>query len=116
MYGGSTSQGQAINLTVTPDSTSVSALNTVIDLTCPAFQRTFRFELHWINLPIAADRSFQGQDSEADGGLTLTATVSGRFAPEGPASGALQVDLKGTANGVVIDCSTSAVSWTANPQ
>lgn len=47
------------------------------------------------------DRSFQGLDSEADSGLTATCGIAGRFAPEGPASGTLQVDVTGTTNGVL---------------
>ena len=101
---------------VAPDSSVVSAFNAVIDLTCPAFQQTLRFDLHWMNLRINPDRSFQGQDSEVDSGLTATFLIAGSFTPEGPATGTLQVDVKGTLNGVVIDCTTRAVGWTANPQ
>jgi hypothetical protein len=115
-YGGSTSQGQPLNMQVTPDSTTVSTFNAVIDLTCPAFQQTLRFDLHWMNLRINPDRTFQGQDSEVDSGLTATYLIAGQFPTAGPATGTLQVDLKGTVNGVVIDCTTRAVGWTANPQ
>jgi hypothetical protein len=115
-YGGSTSQGEAINLQVTPDSATVSTLNVVIDLNCPDFGRSFRFDLHWRGLRINADRSFQGQDSEVEEGITWAYSVAGRFTPEGPASGTLQVDASGTANGVLVKCSTAAVGWNANPQ
>lgn len=94
----------------------VSTLNVVIDLNCPALNFSFRFDLHWMNLRINPDRSFQGQDSEIDSGLTAAYSIAGRFAPEGPASGTLQVDVNGTFNGVLVNCSTAAVGWTANPQ
>jgi hypothetical protein len=115
-YGGATSQGQAINLQVAPDSSAVTSLNAVIDLTCPDLHATLRFDLHWTGLRINSDRSFQGQDSESDGGLTAKYSIAGRFAPEGPATGTLQVDVTGTTDGVLVNCSTAAVAWNANPQ
>lgn len=115
-YGGATLQGQAINLQVSPDSSTVTTLNVTIDVHCPDLQRTVRVGLHWTNLPIQPDSSFRGQDSEVDSGLTFAYSISGRFAPEGPASGTLQMDVNGTTSGVLVNCSTGAVSWNANPQ
>ena len=58
-----TAQGQPLNMQVSPDSNAVSAFNAVIDLTCPAFQQTLRFDLHWTNLRINPDRGFQDEAS-----------------------------------------------------
>jgi hypothetical protein len=95
----------------------VSELNTTIDVTCQALGFTVRYTLRWTNLRIGADRTFTGTGSERDeDGLNWTYSITGRFTPEGPATGTLQTDVNGTYQGVLINCSTGAVGWNATPQ
>ena len=114
-YSGTNSQGKALTFNVSADASTVSDINTIIDLNCTevqGFTVTVPLQSQG-NFPIAADLSFDANDHQVGSdGSTLDIKFHGQLTASSGASGTLRIDL--TIPGIPGICSTGDVAWTAS--
>ena len=114
-YAGTNTQGKAFTFEVSPDSSSVSNIKTVIDLNCTEVQGfTVTVPLESTgSFPINADLSFDANEHDVGSdGTTLDIKIHGQLTASSGGSGTLRVDL--TIPGIPGICSTGDTTWTAN--
>jgi Calx-beta domain/RTX calcium-binding nonapeptide repeat (4 copies) len=114
-YSGTNSQGKPLTFNVSADGSSVSDINTTIDLNCTEVQGfTVTFPLTSTgSFPIGSDLSFDANEHDvASDGTTLDIKFHGQLTTSNGASGTLRVDL--AIPGIPGICSTGDTSWTAS--
>lgn len=115
-YNGTTSQGKALSFNVSADGTSVSDINTTIDLNCtevPGFTVTLPLQSTG-TFSINSDLTFDANEHDvASDGTTLDITFHGQLTATSGGSGTLRVDVSNIP-GVPGICSTGDTTWTAS--
>jgi len=115
-YAGTTSQGKALTFDVSADGTTVSNINTTIDLNCTEVQGfTVTLPLQSSGtFPINSDLTFDATEHDvASDGTTLDITFHGQMTATAGGSGTLRVDVSNIPNVPGI-CSTGDTTWTAS--
>ena len=115
-YNGTTSQGKALTFNVSADGTTVSGINTTIDLNCTEVQG-FTVTLPLTStgsFPINSDLTFDANEHDVGSdGTTLDIKFHGQLTASSGGSGTLRVDVSNIP-GVPGICSTGDTTWTAS--
>jgi hypothetical protein len=116
-YGGTTSQGKTFAFDLNADSTGITAIDTVVDLTCQEVPVVFRdIPLNLGGLaPLTGDYKFTVNATDTDAQGSLVIAITGALAVGAPASGTLRVDFTVNTSSGPVHCSTGALTWNATP-
>ena len=113
-YAGTTSQGKAIGFDVSADLKTVSGLGFVSDLTCAEVPVILRnLTLPMPAAALGADWSFSTSVSESYAEGSISASVSGKLAVPGSATGTAQVNFAINTDAGTVHCSSGALTWNA---
>ena len=116
-YGGTTSQGKTFGFDVNADVTGVTAISTVVDLTCqeaPVVLRDLPLDLTGF-APLTLDFKFGVNATDTDGNASIVLALTGSVALGAPATGTLRVDFTINTSAGPVHCSTGALTWSATP-
>jgi Ca2+-binding RTX toxin-like protein len=115
-YSGTTSQGRAISYDLNPELTAVSGLVVYLDVSCPSVGLTMPNErLEFPTLLVSPDWKFGITDTYSDSDGSITVTFSGTLGIAAASTGSFRLDLSVNTPYGAVSCSSSDVSWTAQP-
>lgn len=116
-YSGTTSQGRPISFDVSGDVTRLSNLSLRLDFTCAEVQVAFTnesLEFGSGSMPIVSKSwTFGSNIPISDADFTATFAFNGTLSAPGSASGTLRFDIAFNVQGMIVHCSSGAVSWSA---